>query len=322
MFTLGNGFPLWDPTGSISRPEIRLREGIRIGDVGLVSRRGDFTFYFNIFLSKTDPYQHLCPPEHEPLLPALDPSEVDIDQKHFRPGTTLVSNGISVSRLSESPMYDLFFLSFSDLIFTTKAREGGIVVLPDGASREDLASTSRLLPYVRKHALEWYLFINEGGTNEPHPNGTLYLVTGCDRAKDWALAVTPQEIEKTGRTTKIRYQQVNRQPWDENPAFSTKRASDKVPHIESCPIFIRGMRIAIDMRSWTKHILKNEPPQYVPHFNLLRTPILGIQADLLTTLEQWRNYPENFQPVITKARFITLYMFVFEQCIHRSYFIL
>ncbi|KAF8902755.1 hypothetical protein CPB84DRAFT_831561 [Gymnopilus junonius] len=133
MFTLGHGFPMWEPSGNLARSEIHLKEGIRIGDMGLVTKEGGFTLFFNIFLSKTDPYQRRCPPEHEPLLPAIDPSEVIIDTTQFPRPSILTSNGILVSHLSDSPL---------DVTFTIRAREGGIIVLPDGASRENLSSTS------------------------------------------------------------------------------------------------------------------------------------------------------------------------------------
>ncbi|KAF8902757.1 hypothetical protein CPB84DRAFT_1746494 [Gymnopilus junonius] len=134
----------------------------------------------------------------------------------------------------------------------------------------------------------------------------------CDRAKTWAIAATPQAIKKTGQTTKIRYQQANKDPWDDNPAIATKRASDRDPKVGTCPIFIRGMRIAIDTGSWTQHILKNEPPRLVPHFNLLSAPTLGIRAKILTIIERWRDYPEEFRPVRTQILFHPLILTVLQ----------
>lgn len=71
-------------------------------------------------------------------------------------------------------------------------REGGILVLPHGASREDLIHTERIHEYAKRNAPYWYQDVNGYG-GIVHTNGSLFLVTGCDKTtgNDWTLASFP-----------------------------------------------------------------------------------------------------------------------------------
>lgn len=98
----GNGTPLWDPMGDVG--SIDRRSSISIGDVGWFNTDGDFTYYFNIFLPRTHPGQFVCPPNFEPLLPPPQTAELEVNEKHFLPGATLVSPGVEVSYSSSEPL--------------------------------------------------------------------------------------------------------------------------------------------------------------------------------------------------------------------------
>lgn len=103
---LGHGIPLWDPLGNVSdsRKKKHLKTGINIGDVGYINAYdGDFEYLFNMFSSATDDVQIKCPANFDPLsLPG--PENIVKNETYFSPGTALVSNGVTVSRLSSSPL--------------------------------------------------------------------------------------------------------------------------------------------------------------------------------------------------------------------------
>ncbi|KAJ3514680.1 hypothetical protein NLJ89_g2235 [Agrocybe chaxingu] len=169
----GNGFAPFKPHG-FEKSEWHLKVGAGIGDVGL-NELGTFTFFFNIFYPKDDPIQtsHI-PRNFTPIEPSLSEWEVKTIPDHFPPD------------------------SEGQIKFLTLAREAAVMILPSGATREDLVDTFRLYEYVKSHATDWYQHRNlySGlGTALPDPpgmNGTLYLITGSDKAKSWANAALPQ----------------------------------------------------------------------------------------------------------------------------------
>ncbi|KDR69294.1 hypothetical protein GALMADRAFT_77519, partial [Galerina marginata CBS 339.88] len=289
---LGHGYPLWDPVGELESQ--RLKQGLMIGDVGLITAKGQFRYYFNIFLPVSDPNQLQCPPDLEPLSPPLDASEIVTNPTYFPPGTALASKGVEVTRTSESPL---------DLSFNVKARDCGIIVLPNGASREDLVSTSRFHQYVNKHALSWYQFINEMLSGNPHPNGCLYLLTGTDKTSEWGLACSPEYASWAGDDMSIRYETAKGRPWHDVDKIAS-RASRSTDGIPMCAVFVRGMRIALNPRAWSKHILKNRPPREFPLYNLLNTPTVGIRARIQTRIERWKHFPKHYQSVNTEVRLL------------------
>ncbi|KAF9556174.1 hypothetical protein CPC08DRAFT_711419 [Agrocybe pediades] len=131
LFSNGNGYPPSQPEGIDSpRSLIHWKQGVGIGDVGLLDPQGYFVYLFNIFAGRDDPLNELGVPEDfEPLV--LDrEKDIVVQAEYFPPRTVISSKG--VSPVSEDPF---------EFKFATTAREGAVLVLPDGASREDLKST-------------------------------------------------------------------------------------------------------------------------------------------------------------------------------------
>src|ERR1700756_5687612 len=54
---LQHGYPLHDPEPDLSLPPAARKKGVRIGDVGLVTRDGSFDFLFNV----CDQYREINP---------------------------------------------------------------------------------------------------------------------------------------------------------------------------------------------------------------------------------------------------------------------
>jgi hypothetical protein len=59
--------------------------------------------------------------------------------------------------------------------------------LPDGGCREDLRDKGCFLKQATKHGLSWYEYANVT-RQRLAKNGSLYLVTGCDKTDSWAIA--------------------------------------------------------------------------------------------------------------------------------------
>ncbi|KAF8967317.1 hypothetical protein BDZ97DRAFT_1656622 [Flammula alnicola] len=250
MMMKGHGFPVWYPGGDLGKPVKYLQKGLSIGDVGILDREGTFDFCFNIFLQPDDPiHARLVPREFRPIQPPLDPSEIRCTPEFFKNGAVITSKGVTITRHSESPL---------DISFSSMDQEGGILILPEGASREDLIATERFHEYAKKNAPHWYQVINGYG-GVVHTNGSLFLVTGCDKAKDWASASFPYHAGDTETRIDLRYtwQPEYGPPWIDNGTARTRFYAP--PNSKTIPadgdtknqcVFVRGMRISLSETAW------------------------------------------------------------------------
>ncbi|KAF5342915.1 hypothetical protein D9758_015396 [Tetrapyrgos nigripes] len=186
LFTHGHGCALLDPEphviGTQSRPELReaYEAGIRIGDVGLIGKSGDFKSIFNIFKPGQDPLNAIfgvppgfrALPFHENHVSSRDlyyPSNTWVCSKKAR-STVLDADGGAVSTLFGPGLGIQFQFSQS---------QGAALFLPAGARRIDYTAPSTLQAYIEKNAVSWYQFVNDLDLGAY--NGSLYLVTGYDR---------------------------------------------------------------------------------------------------------------------------------------------
>ncbi|KAF8995329.1 hypothetical protein BDQ17DRAFT_1211610, partial [Cyathus striatus] len=55
LWIKGRGFPLWYPSPEANLPAEYRKNGIRIGDVGIINSSGQFDFLFNICLAADHP---------------------------------------------------------------------------------------------------------------------------------------------------------------------------------------------------------------------------------------------------------------------------
>ncbi|KJA17905.1 hypothetical protein HYPSUDRAFT_975312 [Hypholoma sublateritium FD-334 SS-4] len=251
LMMTGNGFPLWYPGGDLGKPIQYLQRGISIGDVGTLDRDGLFDFCFNIFLSPDNPiHSGLVPREFRPLEPRLDPSEVKTIPEYFTPGQVITSQGVDVALNPENSLK----YTFSSL---DPSLEGGILVLPNGASREDMTHTERIYEYAKRNAPYWYQDVNGYG-GIVHANGSLFLVTGCDKASDWALASFPYYPgAKSCLNLQYNWQPDYMSPWIDHGtartsyyAPPTSRPIPVEPDTRNQCIFVRGIRISLSAKSW------------------------------------------------------------------------
>ena len=99
----GYGHAPWAVGGNINRLKSHLKNGVSIGDVGYLDQIGQFVSYFNIFDESNVRIQsESLPVKFNPLFPAIDP--VEVSRSQLAPGTTIVSKGIDVTRVSEDPL--------------------------------------------------------------------------------------------------------------------------------------------------------------------------------------------------------------------------
>src|SRR5882762_7675822 len=70
------GFPLWIPDPDQNLHLDYRRTGVRIGDVGIITHSGAFSFLFNICLPHNDPVHPRMLPEHfAPISPPIEATD-------------------------------------------------------------------------------------------------------------------------------------------------------------------------------------------------------------------------------------------------------
>lgn len=76
------GYPLWIPSPSVSLPVSYRSSGVRVGDVGIITPEGGFTFFFNVFHEAMHPInvEMLLPVDFVPFA-LRGPSDVVVDKE-------------------------------------------------------------------------------------------------------------------------------------------------------------------------------------------------------------------------------------------------
>jgi len=166
----------------------------------------------------------------------------------------------------------------SEFTVETIAREGAILVLPDGASREDLVSTSNLTKYIEKHALDWHNFMFKQAPTSASmiPNGSLYLVTGCDKSRSWSTVAIPSGLGYAGDKIQMTFK---KDWWMSNDLARTNTLRKGEEGDKNFAVILRGIRISLSNRVWSTH-LHYEPPDGAAYYQSLSTPILGLRSRL------------------------------------------
>lgn len=168
------------------------------------------------------------------------------------------------------------------------------MILPEGASSEDLANPSILHSYVKKHAREWYRHIRIEEQYEIS-NGSLYLVTGCDRPNarccTWAsIPARYQGRSLPSHNVDIRYK------YAEN-SFSVSGQDNSNIHLydypedSRAPVFIRGIRIALSAVSWPQNNDTFDSSR--EYYRSLSTPTVGRYAKVLQLRDRHYKIPQN-----------------------------
>ncbi|KIM37486.1 hypothetical protein M413DRAFT_448532 [Hebeloma cylindrosporum] len=243
LFAAGHGYPMYD-TGTVSIvPKDYHSRGISIGDVGMLSDDGEFLFAFNIFLPSDHPYNEGKTPDSFAPLEPLDESEIHTMDEYFPRGAVIASKGIEITRHSENPLH---------LSFRSSERIGGLLVLPEGATRQDV-STDRIHKYIARNGQEWAYFFSQARWH-PAINGSTYVVTGLDKTTDCSTMAFQVQLSESPRIRATYDRKALVAPDD----ISAVRNPIK-PKIATTPpsrnlcVFLRGIRIGVGRAEWIEN---------------------------------------------------------------------
>ncbi|KIL56460.1 hypothetical protein M378DRAFT_89245, partial [Amanita muscaria Koide BX008] len=241
MLECNQGYPLYEP-------EPESQEGVRVGDVGLITEDGGFDLLFNV-----------CPPPNNPdELPddfEMLRSPETLVRTHFQSETRLFSNG--VKRTGE-PSY------------TCSGPEGGVLELPLGATRFEAKNKASFKRLATRHAENWYRYTVLTRDRDA-PNGSLYIVTSCIKCTDWGIAVfdrpsNPQDYLRF-TTNEENQNGQSKYRWKGSGAYIPKVAlnqgsadSNDADGPNQC-VFLRGYKIMLRKDIWDN--IANSQTSYV-----------------------------------------------------------
>ncbi|KAJ7605822.1 hypothetical protein DFH06DRAFT_254897 [Mycena polygramma] len=170
------GFPLFVPEPPQHLPAEYRRSGVEIGDVGRITPEGIFEFLFNVYLPANHPINNgQVPEDFVPLqrYPARD--VVDLD---YEPGCVVSTS--SIERVDEC------WVPGSEFAFRCSAPQGAVLALPHGSHLKKLENIGPVREYAAAHAERWFKYVR--GRGRRLVNGSLYVVTGREKAPSWGMA--------------------------------------------------------------------------------------------------------------------------------------
>ncbi|KAJ7476205.1 hypothetical protein FB451DRAFT_1034030, partial [Mycena latifolia] len=176
------GFPLYVPGPQRNLPDEYQKRGVSIGDVGRVTPEGIFDFFFNIYLPAHHPINaNDVPDDFSSLAPYAPKDVVNLD---FDPGSYVSSS--SVHDLGPNSPSQYVFPG-SEFQFNCKGPTGALLALPHGAHLKKLENVEPVRKYAVQNAETWYRYVN-GTRGRGLVNGTLYLITGCEKSQSGGIS--------------------------------------------------------------------------------------------------------------------------------------
>ncbi|KAF7342818.1 Pleiotropic drug resistance ABC transporter protein [Mycena sanguinolenta] len=250
----GRGFPLYVPGPSETLPAEYRVKGVEIGDVGTVTQEGLFNFLFNIYLGADDPININAPEGFHPLEPKYDDRR-DLVIDRPSPGSYVSTSLIHMVVDDSNPQLDDF--PGGDFVFSCRPPQGAVLALPHGAVLKRLTNIQPVREYARKNAESWYAYM-EGARGLAVDNGSLYLITGYEKAMSWGLGAyhsTQDGDEFIAYFKPIQQSEANPQyRWMGSGRFPVQHKHYNRPFLTddtlNQTVFIHGLSISIREKSW------------------------------------------------------------------------
>ncbi|KAK0196351.1 hypothetical protein F5146DRAFT_1011186 [Armillaria mellea] len=267
LLARGHGYPLWIPEPDYTLPPEYIDKGICVGDVVIIRDDGGFDFLFNIFLEADHPINRdRVPPRFEPLHVSNLTTRTIYLQHGRRSSVTsslVATHSIAAGGSASVP---LIAGGGGGVEFTISKEQAAILVLPGGATRFDTNHPSLMRNYALEHAHEWYEFVNGPTQGREALNGSLVLVSGCDKAAAWGSAAMSRPSAEYSIKVTFSFPGVaegqlalgsswTTQLWTTTRLFPDVPGLAFDPSKENQGVFIRGFTISVRERKRVSKVL-------------------------------------------------------------------
>ncbi|KAF8137628.1 hypothetical protein EV363DRAFT_1536876 [Boletus edulis] len=185
------GYPLWTPQLKIELRESYQLEGLKIGDVGIISSiDGSFDVLFNLTLPRNEqPYPKLVREDFTPVI--LDP-DADFTTQDDAVSAHGIFPRASVELISQEVQLD------DQKPSSLSTEDGAVLILPEGARSCDLANEKRFLDEAIQHGVDWYECATDSNkAGRLINNDSLYLITGFHKARSWSLGSAERQNDSS-----------------------------------------------------------------------------------------------------------------------------
>ncbi|KIL61566.1 hypothetical protein M378DRAFT_13388 [Amanita muscaria Koide BX008] len=259
MMVHGQGYPVYNPEPDPSLSPNNRKTGIRIGDVGLVTRDGSFDFLFNV----CGQYQHFNPPRLPDNFKTIE--SIDVAMVTHSPRGKHLFSGVEKTTHTSGLSSDTQLTSYR-----CSGPAGAVLELPEGATLFEAQNGKAFKDLAARHAESWYKY-TVVTRERSASNGSLCLVTGSVKSDVWGVAVfdRPSNSEDylrfivdeapTHNSPQSRYK------WEQSGSVISNVGPSKPNSNKEEPdqcIFLRGLRIMLRQDRWDA--LTQSPSQPSP----------------------------------------------------------
>ncbi|KAK0500195.1 hypothetical protein EDD18DRAFT_818728 [Armillaria luteobubalina] len=263
----GHGYPLWIPESDYNLPEVYRNKGVSVGDLGILTDDGGFDFLFNVCAEADDPVnQGHVPPQFQPL--RISSSHAIREIPFHCKNTSITSAHVSKTTIAVEGSAEMppFVTGGGRFEFSTSKAEAAILMLPDGGIRYDTRHRSLFKQYAAENALSWYIYVNSlDHLAREAPNGSLYLVTGCDKARSWMTAAASRPSQSHTISVKFAIGPIMEGRIALHTSWSTPYIDadtriypdypNPMPQRDNQCVFMRGFTITVRENSFIQKVL-------------------------------------------------------------------
>ncbi|KAJ7588408.1 hypothetical protein C8J56DRAFT_68664 [Mycena floridula] len=263
----GHGCPLWLPEPDDGLLEEYRRTGVQIGDLLRLTADGGYEYFFNIFQSASHAINVGRVPAGFRKL-SLNKKDISERKNQHQVGahlSTMIVTKIAVSAEAETGDAALAVSGIpmdfgAGIEFTSSSKSGATLVLPDGASRSGYENHTILRDYIAQNIQSWFAYVNgTRGREASH----LCLVTGCDKARSWAVASfssadTPTKVSLTFKATVVGA--AASYSWHEVNSAATRVSREPEKKENQC-VFVRGYNLNQRIIPFRSERITSDVPQ-------------------------------------------------------------
>ncbi|KAF8549735.1 hypothetical protein OG21DRAFT_558303 [Imleria badia] len=250
------GYPLWTPEPNMNLPDVYIREGLKIGDVGVVvPEDGSFDVFFNVCLPDTHAlHRETGVPDNFTPVP-LGGRDIARFPKAECAGRIISTSSVARVRGTDASDEDPERRTQPGPLnyeFTLSAKEGAVLILPEGAEHYYLRNERLFMDKAIREAVDWYNFA-EQRLGRIISHDSLYLITGFYKARSWSLAAYQRGAGAGEASAQFKAVQVGRGNIAASYTWETTHGMDwrvgpEDPYyngIANQTVFIEGFKIAV-----------------------------------------------------------------------------